>query len=569
MQQRIAAPLFVFAFLATYSVSARGEECSTEKVNHNCTLTINRQYPIAVPTIQMRPHDKVTVVVLHPLPFEILTLDFQNAQAVAGTDQLAGLITTAVPYLKSFVLLTSVEGFTKSMMTENFTPGFVAAPDPNFRKVEMELDALKKSIDDASEPLARYGEDAKVVYLQLQEVMSPIPRPSTTGGAGVARPPEIGQTPNPWDRYKEWRQWMIYELVASPCDSPPCPQIANLLGRGADLQFKLTSTSKTGMPSDYPIFDSKASRDFDAKAAAIRAEIDALMPVDKAEEEEKKHDVATLEQIVRYKKEFVGLLPSYAGAISAIEQDLQKYAANIYQTPEQAPDKLILGDVNDVAKDDQGVGLRILGRQIQYSINAVNNVSTPIASVPSATQRKAVVTITVLYADPIFEASAGVFFSGLANRSFANLTTVTQNPGGSPIPGDVVITQTVTRPTVVPFAAANFRLGPTWAYPDQRRGAFYVTAGVGFNTYSNAAEFGFGPSFSWRSVMLTPMLHLGRDLRLTQGEFIGEVWCNVTAGHGNVPKCSGNPPSPSSERYWRPAFAIGLSVRVPSVFGGH
>jgi hypothetical protein len=127
------------------------------------------------------------------------------------------------------------------------------------------------------------------------------------GGVGVARPPEIGQTPNPWDRCKEWRQWMIYELAGSPCDNPPCPQIANLLGRGTDLQFKLTSTSKTGTPPDYPIFDSKASSDFDATAAAIRGEIDALVPANKAEEEEKAHDTAALEQIIRHKKEFVGL----------------------------------------------------------------------------------------------------------------------------------------------------------------------------------------------------------------------------------------------------------------------
>jgi len=175
---------------------------------------------------------------------------------------------------------------------------------------------------------------------------------------------------------------------------------------------------------------------------------------------------------------------------------------------------------------------------VQYSLIAVNEVGVSAASIPSSTQRKSIVNITLVYADPIFEASGGVFFSTLANRSFANQTIVTQNPGASPTPGDVVITQTITRPIVVPFAAANFRVGSTWIYPDKRRGAFYLTAGVGYNANSNAAEFGFGPSISWRSVMLTPMLHLGRDLRLTQGEFVGEVWCNQTAAHDKVPKCS-------------------------------
>ena len=87
MTKRTSMSVLLLASLAVYTGRAVAEECSTEKVNRSCTVTIDRSYPVAVPTIQMRPRQKVTVTIVHPLPFEILSLDLQAAQAVAGTDQ--------------------------------------------------------------------------------------------------------------------------------------------------------------------------------------------------------------------------------------------------------------------------------------------------------------------------------------------------------------------------------------------------------------------------------------------------------------------------------------------------
>jgi hypothetical protein len=183
-------------------------------------------------------------------------------------------------------------------------------------------------------------------------------------------------------------------------------------------------------------------------------------------------------------------------------------------------------------------------------------------------QKKSIDTITVLYADPIFEVSTGVFFSTLPNRSFSNQTIVTQNPGGAvPNQGNVVITQAISRPTVEPFVAANWRIGHDFLWLGARRGAIYITTAVGINTNAaTTADFAFGPSISWRSVMLSPLYHLGRDTRLTQGEFVGQIWCNASQASGSIPKCSGSPPSPSTQRFWTSAFAFGISVRIPSVF---
>jgi hypothetical protein len=71
------------------------------------------------------------------------------------------------------------------------------------------------------------------------------------------------------------------------------------------------------------------------------------------------------------------------------------------------------------------------------------------------------------------------------------------------------------------------------------------------NPYSTNADFGAGLSVTYRSLALTPLVHFGRDLRLTQGLQIGQTATFVT-----------------TERYWRPVFGIAVSVRVPLLPGG-
>jgi hypothetical protein len=78
--------------------------CSTEKVNGNCFLNINRRYPISMPTFQMRRDAHVTVYVFHPFAFESLTLDAGAAQAFEGTDQAAGLLNAVTPYGKGAIM---------------------------------------------------------------------------------------------------------------------------------------------------------------------------------------------------------------------------------------------------------------------------------------------------------------------------------------------------------------------------------------------------------------------------------------------------------------------------------
>jgi hypothetical protein len=199
-------------------------------------------------------------------------------------------------------------------------------------------------------------------------------------------------------------------------------------------------------------------------------------------------------------------------------------------------------------------------RTVTYSLNTLNLLSVSQEAAPDASKKKLLATIALNFADqPIksqskrstafrWEGSAGAFFSTLPIRSFSASPVFT---GGTVT--DKVITQNILHPTVVPFAAANFRL---YDLPWSRwRSALYWTGGVGINPNTVSADFATGLSISWRSLMLSGLCHFGHDVRLTQGLHVGQ---SLGAGF------SGNPPT---QTYWTPAFALGVSIRIPALTG--
>jgi hypothetical protein len=384
--------------------------------------------------------------------------------------------------------------------------------------------------------------------------------------------------------------------------------IRDVLSRASDLKKQLTLTgadsstdcTKSLDDCSYPIFDDDA---FLEQVATVRSDINSLSAADQTA-----GDFNTkLTAITDREGALVASLPATASvvnsSIDALTKDLSQYAASIYMangTEADGSDKSIspkgLGRIYDplfspnpgLSVPHPHVGiiaaghwpLKRFGRQAVFAVDAVNLVDTSAASVPSATAKKAIATITVLYADPIFEASAGTFFSLIPNRTFANQTNFGQNPDGTttycattttPIYCSTSVTEQDKLPTVVPFVGANWRLGHDFLWPGGRRGATYFTAALGINPNSATTEYAAGFSVSWRAIMLSPLYHLGRDIHLTQGETVGEILCyyNPPTTGATVDKCgSPSTPNPPTKPFWRGAFAIGLSIRVPSVFSG-
>jgi hypothetical protein len=540
----MGTPVFVrvllIALVASCADGSLAQECSNENVNGDCTVTVDRSYPVTLPTIQVRPGKRIRVVVVHPLPFESLTLDFQSALGVAGTDQTAGFVTAALPNLKALSLQTRMYGNKEGINT--FDGG---GELPSITK-------YKNALAQLTDQMRIYVENATETYAQLNEVLGTISPNVLPAGPRLPGSTVLTSTPRPWirDQYPLWRSWMICEIANQECPNP-APPIRGLLAAGASLVNALGPCPKPpDKPSDLIIA---------CQIAGIQTEIGKMTPSEQAKFS------AFLQALANDS----AVLSADSAAIIAVNKDLGNYWANIDRSSVITPPDP-LGYIPDPFDKQSQKNLQLqqlLGRQVLFAVNAVNEIGVFVASVPGTSAKKSIVTITVLYADPIFEVSAGAFFSTLPNRSFSNQTIVTQI-SGVPTTGNVVIAQTITRPTIVPFVAANWRLGHDFTWPDHRRGAWYFSTAIGLNPNNTTAEFGAGISLSWRSVMFSPLFHLGHDVHLTQGEQVGEVWCNQSAANGSIPKCSGSPPSPSTTKYWTRAFGFGISVRVPSVFGG-
>ncbi|HWY19621.1 MAG TPA: hypothetical protein VNX26_00275 [Candidatus Acidoferrum sp.] len=579
MRKFVFTWVLLFPVFVAYAPYAATQECSTEKVNGSCTVTVDHSYPVTMPTIQMRPGARVKVEVVNALPFEILSLDLQSTQAVVGTDQTTAFLTSALPTLKNFVSGTQ-STVTARSGARLARPPASTTTDPlkqaKYAQLTSDIQQLGANIEQNVTRIAMFTQDATVVYTQLNEVLGSIPPEVLPDGARLATSRVSPLNfPRPWvlSEFPRWQDSMRCELAGQRCPlgtNTPVP----VLTEGATLAIDLGPCP--GQSSQVIQVSQANPSIISCRITTIQTRINTssndpnpvynvdLDPADKAALFDLLNNLTSAESVV---------LNIDTANITAINKDLGTYFTNIDGAQLNLLPNNTLGNILDPLDESvpKNAGLKKwLGRQVIFAINAVNQIGTPTTSVTTATQKKPIVTITVLYADPIFEVSAGAFFSTLANRSFANQTLVTQNPGASPTPGNVVIGETNSRPTVVPFVAANWRLMHDFSWPGYRRGAVYFTTAIGLNPNNTLIEFGAGPSVSWRSIMFSPLFHLGHDFRLTQGEQVGEIWCNQSgaSSDGSIPKCSGSPPSPSTTKFWKGAFAFGISVRVPAVFSG-
>jgi hypothetical protein len=268
-----------------------------------------------------------------------------------------------------------------------------------------------------------------------------------------------------------------------------------------------------------------------------------------------------------------------------VQKDFLTYYQNIYLAKDNLPPpkhdndgKLIpntqtIGHIYDPKLSNVNKHLvaysKLFGRQVVFSVNAVNNISTPVNSVTATMAKVPITSITVLYADPIFETSAGAIFSFVHNRSFSNQTVTSPPPGSGVMPEDILIYENKTSPEVVPFVAGHVRLGPDFApaWLGHRRSAFYATFWLGFNPYSLLPEYGAGPTVSWRSFMFSALYNRAHESVLTPGLSVGQIVCSPASAPGaSPPPCTPAPPAPTTQIRAINAFAIGFSIRIPTSF---
>ena len=191
--------------------------CSTEKVNGDCFLDIDRRYPISMPTFQMRRGGHITVYVFHPLPFESLTLDPGQAQAFESTDQAAGLVSAFAPLGKGAIMgIVNLDaGGTNKNLTDLSNKLRGTGPQADdvklAQQIQSELKELNELLDQVIDPLPNYVAVAKVIYSRVREIESAVPRPARGLDNSTLRSPGVDalSTPNPWEDYQTWRQVVI------------------------------------------------------------------------------------------------------------------------------------------------------------------------------------------------------------------------------------------------------------------------------------------------------------------------------------------------------------------------
>jgi len=157
--------------------------------------------------------------------------------------------------------------------------------------------------------------------------------------------------------------------------------------------------------------------------------------------------------------------------------------------------------------------------------------------------------VNLVWAETRWEVSAGAVFSALPNRAFQNTVQIVDGqiqltPDGKP---NTSITETTTRPSIVPFGLAHYRLGESARY--DRRWAVLATGGMGISPYSGSTDFAAGITIGYRALFISPVAHFARDTRLTSGLKTGD---SLGAG----------PPPLPTERFWKTSFGISISARV-------
>jgi hypothetical protein len=160
--------------------------------------------------------------------------------------------------------------------------------------------------------------------------------------------------------------------------------------------------------------------------------------------------------------------------------------------------------------------------------------------------KKTLSTITLSWNTTRWEISAGAIFSSLPDRSFSLPRNVLN--GAAITDPKFTVAQTTNRPTVVPVALAHYRVFEKLT-TTHRRFAVLVTGGIGVNPTSATADFLGGLSIGYRGLLFTPGVHFGRDIRLINGVKIGTAF----AESFTLP----------TQRFWTPAFAIGITYRIP------
>jgi len=589
------------SFGQTLTIPGRGNipYCSLSKTNGVCALVIDRENPIAPSTVQMFSGQTVFVLVKHPLPFERYFLDVSTGQAALTPDVTSTIAQTtfaALGKLTLFTTTTPAASHAMAVMTEDQKDEqkLKACNDDHFKGTNWprpgEVRQNKAIFYNCFGQLANF---ALETYRRFEPITSP---DSLTGAGGL--PPEpyfyISQEPSFLIAINEYVKYetlisneisvlskapSVYNPPAQPTD-PKAPKpatpysaddvnlieelviyqklidsvSADLLGYEARIRDigPCRYTDEGAAPDQSCVWEKDVTKTYKAGSLVIEGPYPFLLKSDYTGDAEPFHDSTHFQLADPADIKYLGVYdPAHtyrSGNVVRVNDSYRVCVSDCYSgsTSQQwLPEPSLPDVIIESRKDDAHIYQNMVTRTVTYSLDDLNLFSYSQEAAPGAANKKAIASIALNFADhpnkrlgsPYtalrWDGSAGVFFSSLPNRTFT-LTSAS------------AVQDSKARPTPVPFAAANYRL--TGDFGTRWKQNIYATAAVGINPINTTAEFGVGPSYAWRAFMVSALCHFGHDTR----------WTTMTPGsNGNLPTTS----------HWTEKFAIGISVRVPSLTG--
>jgi hypothetical protein len=196
----------------------------------------------------------------------------------------------------------------------------------------------------------------------------------------------------------------------------------------------------------------------------------------------------------------------------------------------------------------------------KFRASKLKNMVVTISGQEIVTKTNSVIaTVTINPQANPWVISLGVAFSNLTYHTFTNAPVIKDGQPVLDMSGKTltVVTQAGTSPSVIaPEAFVSYRLrklsGYNWENRCRNGCSFLLTGGVGANLTAKTADFDTGISFQIGGFLLTPTLHFGRDVRLTNGVKVGDM-------------LGSSPPSPlPTENDWVRKFGFALTYTIPT-----
>lgn len=475
--------------------------CSATGINRSCNLYIDRLRPVAPPTVYLRRGDIVTVHVINASPFETLSLDFKTAGDTTPPDPFATGFQAVNATVTKLTVVDYVEYFGLD------TGGQKLPPDP-FQQMRTKLKQV------ATTQRILFSEyDPSIV---MNEILLATQPPAASACTAALAWDDKGY-PNPWLSPGTWASAVTDVLQALEGASPTPNEVATRVRQldsdiAALVAYKPPATTPSNLLQTWTTavdkIQKRQSQLDDWRDNPPDAPPPPTLDIDKA-------------------------------LIKVIENlKLKSF------TPMELKETII-----DLSPADRNVTAETWSLDYLNKLQgAVKSTTSPtpihasdiLTSPPSTT---AIASVNVTYQrPPRLEFATGVM---TPVRSYHSYSSAEAASGGT-VTGNVV--QESKTYTVLPMAMTNVVLGQG-IVAGVPMGSF-LTIGVGYNPVISSIEFGVGPSFSYRSVVVSALADIGQDTHLADGFAVGQSLAN-------------NNTKPLTSSYWfaRPAF--GLSVRIP------